>query len=58
MTIYFGLPVLTSIVSVVVAYLIWPKRSAPGAKALILLMLAVSEWSLGYAMELIAPTVD
>jgi PAS domain S-box-containing protein len=32
----------------------WRHRSAPGAKVLALLMLAVTEWSLGYGLELVS----
>ncbi len=34
------------------AYYVWRRRSEPGAIPLVLLMLAVTEWSLGYAFEL------
>ena len=36
----------------VLAYFVWRNRPAPGAGSFALLMLAVTEWSLGYVMEL------
>jgi len=49
----YTLPLLiAAAISAAVALSAWRRRSAPGAKALALLMLAVAEWSLGYALEL------
>jgi PAS domain S-box-containing protein len=36
----------------VLAFFAWRRRPTPGARAFTLLMLAASEWSLGYALEL------
>jgi len=44
---------MTSVaVSLVIAFSLWYRRPAPGKVLFILLMLAVSEWSLGYFFEL------
>lgn len=52
----YALPVIISAgVSAVLAYASWQRRPAPGAIAFCLLMLAVAEWSLGYALELLSP---
>ena len=49
----YALPLLiATAISAAVAIYAWQRRSASGAKALALLMLAVAEWSLGYALEL------
>jgi hypothetical protein len=49
----YALPLLiATAISAAVAIYAWRRRSASGAKALALLMLAVAEWSLGYALEL------
>jgi PAS domain S-box-containing protein len=49
----YVLPVIASaIVSTAVAVFLWRRRPAPGAIAFSLLMLAVAEWSLAYALEL------
>src|SRR5947209_9865666 len=49
----YVLPVLASgAVSAVLACYAWSRRPAPGATAFSLLMLAVAEWSLAYALEL------
>ena len=34
------------------ALYVWRRRSAPGSGLFVLLMIAVAEWSLGYALEL------
>jgi PAS domain S-box-containing protein len=48
----YTLPLLiATATSAAIALFAWRRRSAPGAKALALLMLAVAEWSLGYALE-------
>ena len=41
--------------SVALAFYARPRRAAPGATALVLLILAVAVWSLGYALELGLP---
>ncbi len=49
----YVLPVVASgIVSAWLALTAWRRRPAPGATSFCLLMLAVAEWSLGYALEL------
>src|SRR5438270_8602939 len=49
-------PVLASAaVSAVLACYAWSRRPAPGAISFCLLMLAVAEWSLAYAVELASP---
>lgn len=49
----YVLPVLASaLISAALAFAAWQRRSAPGAIPFCLLMLAVAEWSLGYALEL------
>src|SRR5260370_19493806 len=42
----------SAVVSAVVALAIWRRRPAPGSIPFSLLMLAVAEWSLAYALEL------
>src|SRR5258707_14781279 len=44
----------SAVVSAVVAVAIWRRRPAPGSIAFSLLMLAVAEWSLTYALELVS----
>ncbi len=52
----FVLLVLTAaVISGWLALTAWHRRPAPGATAFCLLMLAVAEWSLGYALELASP---
>ncbi|MFL5657872.1 MAG: histidine kinase N-terminal 7TM domain-containing protein, partial [Ktedonobacteraceae bacterium] len=52
----FVLLVLTAaVISAWLALTAWHRRPAPGATAFCLLMLAVAEWSLGYALELASP---
>jgi len=52
----YVLPVIVSaVVSAMLALAIWHRRSAPGGALFCLLMLAVSEWSLGYALVLMSP---
>ena len=47
------LPVIASaLISAAVAGFLWRRRPAPGATAFCLLMLAVAQWSLAYALEL------
>src|SRR5947209_2072067 len=49
----YVLPVIISaVVSAAVARSAWHRRPAPGATSFSLLMLAVAEWSLAYALEL------
>jgi PAS domain S-box-containing protein len=45
--------VAASVISIFVAVNVWRRRAtASGAKALVLLALAIAEWSLGYALEI------
>jgi PAS domain S-box-containing protein len=49
----YTLPLLiAAAISATIAFCVWRRRRAPGATPLVLLMLAVAEWSLGYALEL------
>jgi diguanylate cyclase (GGDEF)-like protein/PAS domain S-box-containing protein len=50
-TSYVLVLVLTAMISSSVAVSCWQRRSAPGGKPLFFLMLAVTEWSLGTALE-------
>ena len=42
---------LTAMLALVVAVMIWPRRTVPGATALIWLMAAAAEWALGVSLE-------
>ncbi len=42
--------VITAAISATIAFFAWRRRPAPGAMPLVFLMLAVCEWSLGYAV--------
>jgi PAS domain S-box-containing protein len=44
--------IVAAVVSAVLALYTWRRRPAPGAISLALLMLAVTEWSLGYVLRL------
>ncbi len=46
--------VFAAIVCAAIACFTWLRRAAPGALAFCLLMAAVAEWSLGYALELLS----
>ena len=46
--------ILSTFVSATLAYFAWHRSSASGAISFCLLMLAVAEWSLGYALELMS----
>jgi PAS domain S-box-containing protein len=46
--------VIAAGLSAALALFVWRHRSAPGAKVLVLLMLAAAEWSLGYGLELVS----
>src|ERR1051326_7047903 len=49
------LPVIfAAIVCAAIACFTWLRRAAPGALAFSLLMAAVAEWTLGYALELLS----
>ena len=58
MTPYLVLLYISAMISVALALLLWPRRSAPGAKPLIVLLLAVAEWALGSAFQLSQPTLS
>src|SRR6266571_2284216 len=52
----YVLPVVASaVVSAALALAAWRRRPAPGATSFCLLMLAVAQWALGYALELASP---
>jgi PAS domain S-box-containing protein len=52
------LPLLiTTILSVLVAYIIWRRRHAPGAASLAILMGALALWTLAYALSLTGTTL-
>lgn len=49
----YELPVvIAATITIALAFAGWHRRRAPGATAFAVLMLAVSQWSLGYALEL------
>ncbi len=52
---YVLLMVVAVVVSAMVALVAWRRRPVPGATPFCFLMLAVSEWSLAYTIELISP---
>lgn len=55
----YTFPVLASaVISSVLALTAWYRRPAPGATPFCLLMLAMTVWSLGYALELASPNVS
>lgn len=54
----FGIPLLiTAVISVALAGYAWHRRAIPGATAFFVLMCAVVEWSISYALELVNPTL-
>jgi PAS domain S-box-containing protein len=55
---YLILLYISAMISVVLALLLWPRRSVPGVKPLIVLLLAVAEWALGSAFQLGQPTLS
>ncbi len=48
----------TMVISGGLVFFMWRRRSAPGAMPLVLIMLGVTEWSFGYALELGSPTLS
>jgi PAS domain S-box-containing protein len=48
------LVIVSAAISTVLAGFLWRRRPAPGSIAFSLLMLAVAEWSLAYALELVS----
>ncbi len=54
----YVLPIMIAAgISAALARFAWRRRPAPGATPFALLMLAVAEWSLAYALELVSPNV-
>lgn len=53
-----GLLLFTSVLTTFVALLAWKKRNMPGGTPVFLLMLAVAEWNLAAAFEVMVPTVS
>src|SRR5437879_5172607 len=51
-TLYVFPALASAVVSSALALTAWHRRPAPGATSFCLLMLAIAEWSLGYALEL------
>jgi PAS domain S-box-containing protein len=51
-TLYVFPALASAVVSSALALTSWHRRPAPGATSFCLLMLAIAEWSLGYALEL------
>jgi PAS domain S-box-containing protein len=51
----FVIVLAAGLTSAALAVYIWQRRSSPGALVFALLMLAVAEWSVGYALEIAAP---
>lgn len=51
---YAALYVITAITATIVAILAWDRRKVPGGLPLALAMIAVTEWSLGSAAEILA----
>jgi len=55
---YALLMFITAIVAVVLAFYVWRRRPSAQTRLWSLLVLAVAEWSLGYALELGSPTLS
>ncbi|MCA9981989.1 MAG: PAS domain-containing protein, partial [Anaerolineales bacterium] len=54
----YALPMLiAALITAVVASYIWPRRHVPGAKPLLLIAVFIAVWSLGYAFEIMSPTL-
>src|SRR5260370_41337898 len=49
---------VSAVILAALAVAAWHRRPAPGAIMFCLLMLAMAEWSLGYALELASPTLS
>ncbi len=54
-TIFWVPQFLAGLTSIIMAFSLWPKRSAPGARALMVLMLATAEWALLSALHKVSP---
>lgn len=53
-----NLPLLiAAIISAALAGFAWQRRAIPGATAFFILMCAVTDWTIGYSLELIYPTL-
>ncbi|HEX4714992.1 MAG TPA: histidine kinase N-terminal 7TM domain-containing protein, partial [Ktedonobacteraceae bacterium] len=55
-TLYVLLVIASALISATVAGFLWRRRPAPGATSFCLLSLAVAQWSLAYAFELVSST--
>jgi hypothetical protein len=44
--------IIAAAISIILAVLLWRRRSRPGATSLMVMMLAVTRWLLGYAIEM------
>lgn len=55
---YALLMFITAIVAVALAFYVWWRRPSAQTRLWSLLVLAVAEWSLGYALELGSPTLS
>jgi len=44
--------IVTAAISAMLAVFVWQRRFAPSSTPFVLLILAVAEWSLGYALQL------
>jgi signal transduction histidine kinase len=49
---YAWVLVVTAVISFGLMVLIWPRRDAPGARPMLMFVITVAVWSLGYAFEL------
>ena len=47
--------IIVASASVALAFFVWRRRSAPGAIAGVCFFAAVTEWALGYTLELASP---
>jgi len=57
-TLYLSSLIVSAAIAGVLAYYLWRRRSKPGAKPVVWVMLAVVVWSLGYALELESTTLS
>jgi PAS domain S-box-containing protein len=55
---YLILLYISVAIAVALNLLLWPRRSVPGVKPLMALLLGVTEWALGSAIQLNQPTLD
>ena len=54
----FVFPLLAAVLAIAIAFSAWRRRSMAGATLLAVLMVAVAEWSLEYALELRSATLE